>query len=910
MKKSFKKAVAVLLAVLMVAFSVPFTALAAPGDYTPNLELVFSPFRADNDFVTQGQTWQDYTVTAASTFDYSGLYDVPLEYDREAGTLTLDADKAATAVDTVNTNYTKPAEDYQYGVGDYFTVTGIIENIDALAIHMSQITYSDNIEPAGVYTVPGRPARTVLGSLSEAEAGGYSFTKGGTSPLYSPSKYYTNVNDVFENGYINTEKNYIEFYWAGHGDAINPTTYHDDYFCDPNTGSLLGYTYEDTAILQTFVFKIVGEGPITFDVYDPYNEKAPAAGFEGGYVCRGGDGLMIDSYTTYAPQYYTKSNLNGKDPSLIGTECPGSRKLTIFGENVNVESEADEYTVKFVNAAGETVSEAQYAEGTAASEVAVPENTAASYDDTNHYSYSWPEISDVTGDATYEEVVSSGAHEYTESVEKEPTCTEAGHTVYTCDCGYSYDEYPEATGHTPAEDRVNAKDATCTEDGYTGDVVCSVCGATIEEGTVIEKLGHQYGEYVYNNDATCTEDGTETAKCVRCDAEDTRTAVGTATGHDWGEWVVTIEPTYESEGQETRTCNNDPSHTETRTVPALKGISVTVEASDLGTATVNDNEVVADDVTINVAQNSDVTLTASAVEGAEFVGWEVNGKLVSTEATYTTKALANITYTPVFQLATADEGDSFTVVFTDKFGNVVSTQTVTSGADIVIPDVPGVAGYTPAGWSLSDDEIKALTEATTINAMYDRIVENTYTVTADGATITTPYAETEDVNTGIGYNTLVTVKADGATAWKLGDTTVAYGDTYSFYIGTDMDLTPVYDVVTATPTVAMLTVSEYESNGLTGASFLATREMTEDCTYVSAGFVYAKTADNENITLADVDGTTVKAAYCATEVEQFALNYGLTAQSGSIVARAFLAYVDAEGATQVVYSAPQTYTYA
>ena len=47
MKKSFKKAVAVLLAVLMVAFSVPFSAFAAVGDYHPNIELQFGTFHGD-----------------------------------------------------------------------------------------------------------------------------------------------------------------------------------------------------------------------------------------------------------------------------------------------------------------------------------------------------------------------------------------------------------------------------------------------------------------------------------------------------------------------------------------------------------------------------------------------------------------------------------------------------------------------------------------------------------------------------------------------------------------------------------------------------------------------------------------------------------------------------------------------
>ncbi|MCD8217084.1 MAG: glycosyl hydrolase 53 family protein, partial [Clostridiales bacterium] len=58
------------------------------------------------------------------------------------------------------------------------------------------------------------------------------------------------------------------------------------------------------------------------------------------------------------------------------------------------------------------------------------------------------------------------------------TCTIDGEKVYVCSvCGDSYTVTVSATGHTT--ETQNAKDATCTEDGYTGDMVCTVCGETI-----------------------------------------------------------------------------------------------------------------------------------------------------------------------------------------------------------------------------------------------------------------------------------------------------------------------------------------------------------------------------------------------------------------------------------------------
>ena len=43
----------------------------------------------------------------------------------------------------------------------------------------------------------------------------------------------------------------------------------------------------------------------------------------------------------------------------------------------------------------------------------------------------------------------------------------------------------------------------------------------------IPALNHLFGAYIYNNDATTKADGTETAKCERCNKTDTRTAKGT-----------------------------------------------------------------------------------------------------------------------------------------------------------------------------------------------------------------------------------------------------------------------------------------------------------------------------------------------------------------------------------------------
>ena len=114
-------------------------------------------------------------------------------------------------------------------------------------------------------------------------------------------------------------------------------------------------------------------------------------------------------------------------------------------------------------------------------------------------------------------------HSHVSPVEaKEPTCTKAGNPAYWhCeDCGKNfYDEH--CIEEAPGEELVipalghktelrNAKEATCTEDGYTGDEVCTTCGEIVKRGEVIpahcpskafadlntDRWYHEYTDYV------------------------------------------------------------------------------------------------------------------------------------------------------------------------------------------------------------------------------------------------------------------------------------------------------------------------------------------------------------------------------------------------------------------------------
>lgn len=63
----------------------------------------------------------------------------------------------------------------------------------------------------------------------------------------------------------------------------------------------------------------------------------------------------------------------------------------------------------------------------------------------------------------------------------------------------------------------NAKEATCLENGYTGDKVCSYCEKIIEQGTVIEAAGkHSFGDWEVSKNPTTEEQGEKKRTCGEC----------------------------------------------------------------------------------------------------------------------------------------------------------------------------------------------------------------------------------------------------------------------------------------------------------------------------------------------------------------------------------------------------------
>lgn len=546
-------------------------------------------------------------------------------------------------------------------------------------------------------------------------------------------------------------------------------------------------------------------------------------------------------------------------------------------------------------------------------------------------------------DATHTD---SAACNFTSQVTQNQTADLPEITTYTCkDCGYSYTkETKPALGHThkygtPVADYTSGEAFVEGKD-YTHTATCTGEG-TCSQPTKTDKCTFDNG--VETKAATCTEPGVKTFTCTKCGG--TYTVAIPATDHNWGDWKH-VEGTEGADAQHSRVCANDASHTETKacdftakvtqeatldqaeittytckdcgysytkeTAPALAGVTVTVNAVENGSVTLAGQDVTAGG-SKKFAENGTYTLVATPNADCTFVGWQTGNKIVSTDASYTTVAIADITYTPVF----AESAKPVQFTFVDMFNNVISSQSVASGADVKIPQAPTYTGYTFTGWSVDEAAIKAATSSMTVYAQYEKDAAATYTVTTDAdATVAYGSNSAQGTLADIPYGTQVTVSKDGATAWAIDGKIVAYGDSYTFYVASDVTVKAA-SATTQAPVVAA--VSANQVAGSYKVEFVATRAMVDGCTYLKSGFVYGKNLSDADLTLANVgkkgsadNSGVVKAAYAnSTEGStQFILSYGISAQNGTASAKAFLTYKDQNGKVQTVYSDVMNHTYA
>ena len=199
---------------------------------------------------------------------------------------------------------------------------------------------------------------------------------------------------------------------------------------------------------------------------------------------------------------------------------------------------------------------------------------------------------------------------------KTATCTEDGwQEVGVCDvCGDHY-SYPTdenklpATGHTWSEDYVVDKEATCTEAGEKSKH-CTICDAK-EDVQEIPALGHDFVSKVTKK-ATCTADGTLTYTCSRCN--ETKTETIKATGHKWSNWKRTTAATVFKPEVQTRKCSAC-NKSETRNIGKKLAPKATLNAST---------------VTLKVKQSTSRLKVTGLAKGDSVKSWKSSNSKIFT----------------------------------------------------------------------------------------------------------------------------------------------------------------------------------------------------------------------------------------------------------------------------------------
>lgn len=877
MRKSVKKVISGIMAGMMILTAAPLSAMAA--DYAPGDVVAKADLPAANSLSPKlDVVWTAYTGKNKAFYlngDENWIHD---------GKTVTDLSKVSVEGQTVGgDDCTLKAN----SKGEYFVAASFILHDTDNQFGQVQFKY------------------TVDSALTKGQRINAATAWNGTSTLLAPvdnaiidSEYNGYILDNFSN--LSTDEQYICYGVSMDGNELPDARYqgatsvlvNED--MDPETAVVIDGIY-----VATVGFKVAAGTTISDDLLHFIDEDCAY-----GAISFGND--------NYKGSYYVSKNLNMNDgsPSAGNFEVPMKASAP----------ETKSYTVNYVTEDGKSLGTEQVKEGQ--SPASVPDLPTKDPDAAGHYSYAWdtdPTTATISADTTFTAKLTTTPHkaQTLDSDIVDPTCGKDGSKTVTTscsDCGYviSVEKnvvIPATKNHTPAAAvKENVKPATCeTAETYDSVVYCSVCGQEISRTQMTGEaaLGHKWGDWKHD-DSTAKAESKHTHICER-DASHTESAACNFTSQ------VTQNQTADQPEITTYTCKDCGYSYTKETAPALAGVTVTVNAVENGSVTLAGQDVTAGG-SKKFAENGTYTLVATPNENCTFVGWQTGNKIVSTDATYTTVAIADITYTPVF----AESAKPVQFTFVDMFNNVISSQSVASGADVQIPkQAPIYTGYTFTGWSADEATIKAATSSMTVYAQYEKDAAATYTVTTDAdATVAYGSNSAQGTLADVPYGTQVTVSKAGATAWAIDGKIVAYGDSYTFYVASDVTVKAA-SATTQAPVVAA--VSANQVAGSYRVEFVATRAMVDGCTYLKSGFVYGKNMTDADLTLANVgkqgsadNSGVVKAAYAnSTEGStQFILSYGLTSQTGTASAKAFLTYRDQNGKVKTVYSDVMNHTYA
>lgn len=1009
MKKTFRKAIAVLLAVLMVAFSVPFSALAGTPD-APDM------FGETNYTVTKNRKWWvddgvDTSLSKLQSTPEYWSYNSDETYN-QMGSWSLSF--GGRLEDYGNSGYEDHRNDYKpviaatvssqgTNAGMKEAVAKVKDKSDTNAIKNYAASYFQNyygMDASHTYEAV-KTAKNILNPATlkagdriavTVEFGGFDVLQNGQfkgkfnkeylkAAAYSSKPSRGDTWKAVSSGAAGCIADGTQFYPTALAFAGNNVNVEDGTFYGAVTGKA---AVAGDQSVSNFIGTADGVKP-----FGKYGIVSFVYSFEVLQDCDLSDVFTFNTDiagTEFEPYYRTSldgtgepNNTNAVNPELFlithdDTDSTFANWALIWTDYAKESTpETKTYTITFNDINGKTVDTQTVKEGETPTVPSTNTAAAVNYKSDNKHevtTYSWPAVSAATADTTYTEVATTAEENCNITYAETSKHTLVSGTVLTGTCTVcnhvdtqTKDDKLDGTAYYAALDAAKAVDGTkytaesyakvtaaleanakATVEAYTDQAQVTAAATALEDA--VKGLVKVY-TITFTNAAGTVVDTQKLAAGATPVAPKTNTADTTATpagskqhSHTTYSWpavsavtananydevakVVTedctkgkpvvTEPTLDKPGSEVTSCTICGQVLETKVLPQLKGYDITVAKTAYGTTTLN-SEDATNGKTTKVPANSTVTLTAQANEGAEFVGWKVANKLVSTNETYSFTAVADTEVTPVF---TETAESTFVVVFIDMYGNVVSTQEVASGADIKVPaTAPIYPGYTFKGWALTNDEITALTEGKTIRAIYEKDATQTYTVKAAGATITVNGTDYTDKAENVAYDAKVTVTKAGATSWTVNGATVGYGESYSFFCASDIELTAVTKADDTSKTQVAIVSTTRPSATDCDVLFVATRTVADNETVVSQGFVYGKNVTASDLTLENVGKTAsgtnpgkVRVIYNNTNASQIGLNYGLTAKTGVAGARAFVVTKDADGNVHTYYSEASLYDY-